>query len=388
MLTRATRIKVLIFGLISVVVLAYTGFHYANLGRYLGLRGYYVVHLDLANTGGIFPHADVTYRGVSVGRVGNLHLTSNGVEADLNISNSAPPIPAHLHAAVADLTAVGEQYVDLRPATAAGPYLTGGSVIPRSATQLPLPVTSVLESVNTLATSLPLTSLRSLMDALGTGFADQGGTLQSLIDGQSALVKAAYATIPQTKALIRDGRRVLATQIAEGDALNSFGRSAALLAHRLRQSDGDIGRLLVAAPQAASQVAGLLSDNDPGLGVLIANLLTTSEVTLTRGAALRELLSAFPAAVAAGSTVITPKGARFGVALTFFNPLPCTTGYRGTVYRNGLDTSGGPALNKAARCALPASSGVDVRGSAHAPAGGGVPAAATPGLGRLLGLNP
>jgi phospholipid/cholesterol/gamma-HCH transport system substrate-binding protein len=261
-------------------------------------------------------------------------------------------------------------------------------VIPQRDTQLPLPVTSLLESVNTLATSLPLTSLRSLMDALGTGFSNQGTTLQSLIDGNSALVKAAYATIPQTKALISDGRQVLATQIAEGSALNSFGRSAALLAHRLRQSDAAIGNLLVNAPQAAAQVAGLLTDNNPGLGVLIANLLTTSEVTLTRGAALQELLSAFPAAVAAGSTVITPKGARFGVALTFFNPLPCTTGYRGTVYRNGLDTSAGPALNKSARCTLPASSGVDVRGSAHAPAGGGVPAAATPGLARLLGLTP
>jgi phospholipid/cholesterol/gamma-HCH transport system substrate-binding protein len=388
MLTRGTRFKVGIFAVIAVVVLAYTGFHYANLGRYLGLRGYYVVHLNLANTGGIFPHADVTYRGVSVGRVGDLHLTSTGVEADLNISNSAPPIPARLHAAVADLTAVGEQYVDLLPVTTAGPYLTGGSVIPLAQTQLPLPVTSVLSSVNTLSTSLPLSSLRSLMDALGTGFANQGTTLQGLVDGQSALLKAASATIPQTKALISDGRTVLATQIAEGDALNAFGRNAALLAQRLRQSDGSIGKLITAGPQAAAQLAGLLTDNNPGLGVLIANLLTTSEVTLTRGAALQELLSGLPAAVAAGSTVITPHGARFGVALTFFRPLPCTTGYRGTVYRNGLDTSAGPALNKAARCALPAGSGVDVRGSAHAPSGGGVPAAASPGLARLLGLNP
>src|SRR5262249_27434301 len=100
MLTRGTRITVLVFAVIAVVVLASAGFHYANLGRYLGLRGYSVVHLDLANTGGIFPHADVTYRGVSVGRVGDLHLTSTGVEADLNISNSAPTIPARLHAAV------------------------------------------------------------------------------------------------------------------------------------------------------------------------------------------------------------------------------------------------------------------------------------------------
>jgi phospholipid/cholesterol/gamma-HCH transport system substrate-binding protein len=226
------------------------------------------------------------------------------------------------------------------------------------------------------------------MDALGTGFAGQGTNLQGLIDGQSSLVQAAYHTIPQTKKLIRDGRTVLATQIAESSSLNSFARSAALLAQRLRQTDDSLGQLIVNAPEAAAQLAGLLTDNNPSLGVLIANLLTTSDVTLTRGAAMRELLSALPAAIAAGSTVITPRGARFGVALTFFNPLPCTTGYGGTVYRNGLDTSPGPAVNRGAHCALPAGSGVDVRGAAHAPSGGGVPAAAAPGLARLLGLNP
>jgi phospholipid/cholesterol/gamma-HCH transport system substrate-binding protein len=388
MLTRATRVKAAAFALIAVLVLAYTGFHYAGLGRYLGLRGYYVVHMNLANSGGLFPHADVTYRGVSVGRVGAMRLTSTGIQVDLNISDSAPRIPAQLQAAVADLTAVGEQYVDLRPRTSSGPYLASGSVIPQRETVLPLPVTTVLGSVNTLATSLPLAQLRAVMDALGTGFAGQGTNLQGLIDGQSSLVQAAYSTIPQTKTLIRDGRAVLATQIAESSALNSFAHSAALLARRLRQTDDSLGQLIVNAPQAAAQLAGLLTDNNPSLGVLIANLLTTSDVTLTRGAAMRELLSALPAAIAAGSTVITPRGARFGVALTFFNPLPCTTGYGGTVYRNGLDTSPGPAVNRGAHCALPAGSGVDVRGAAHAPSGGGVPAAAAPGLARLLGLNP
>ena len=120
-------------------------------------------------------------------------------------------------------------------------------------------------------------------------------------------------------------------------------------------------------------MADLLANTNPGLAVLIANLLTTSEVTLTRGQALDELLSVLPADIAAGSTVITSKGADFGMALTFFDPLPCTAGYGGTVYRNGLDTSPPPPLNTSASCTQPASSGVDVRGSAHAPNGGGVP---------------
>jgi len=388
MLTRATRLRLVAFALIGAAVIAYTGFHYANLGRYLGLRSYYVVRLDLASGGGVFPNADVTYRGLSVGRVGAMRLTDSGVEVDLDISDSAPPIPASLHASVADLTAVGEEYVDLRPQTSGGPYLSNGAVIPQRDTRVPLPVTSLLGSINTLATSLPLADLRALTSELAAGFDGQGSNLQALVDGDSALVRAAYATLPQTTTLIADSRTVLATQIAEGSALDSFGKNAALLARRLAQSNAGLRRLIIDGPQAAAQVAGLLTDNNPGLGVLIANLLTTSEVTITRGQALDELLSALPAAIAAGSTVITSKGARVGVALTFFDPLPCTAGYGGTVFRNGLDTSPGPPPNTAARCALPASSGVDVRGSAQAPGGGSAPPAAQPGLARLLGLSP
>ena len=108
MLTRSIKLKLAAFAVLGVLVLGFAGFHYANLGRYLGLRGYYVVRVDLAEAGGIYPGANVTYRGFSVGRVGAMRLTATGIEADLDISNSAPPIPARLHAAVADLSAVGE----------------------------------------------------------------------------------------------------------------------------------------------------------------------------------------------------------------------------------------------------------------------------------------
>ena len=181
---------------------------------------------------------------------------------------------------------------------------------------------------------------------------------------------------------------MLATQIAESGELNSFAASARLLARQLKASDPDLSRLITAAPKAAAQVADLLAGTNPGLATLIANLLTTSEVTLTRGQALEELLSVLPADIAAGSTVITSGGANFGMALTFFSPLPCTAGYGGTVDRNGLDTSPPPPLNTSASCAQPASSGVDVRGSANAPSGGGVPPAAQPGLADLLGVSP
>jgi phospholipid/cholesterol/gamma-HCH transport system substrate-binding protein len=381
MLTLGTKFKLAAFVVLAVIVLAFTAVRYANLGRFVGLSGYYTVKMYLPESGGLYNSANVTYRGVSVGRVGALNLTANGVVADLDISNSAPKIPATgLQATVANLSAVGENYVNLRPQTSSGPYLTDGSVIPQRVTQVPLPVTSLLTSLNALVSSVPQQSLRVVVDELGTAFQGQGPNLQVLLDTSSTLTKAANQDIPQTTRLINDGRTVLATQAAETAAIKSFGASARNLASRIAASNGDLANLLTNGPQAAEQAAGLLQDNSIALGAVIANLLTASDVTLTRQSNLNEMLSALPAAIAAGNTVITSKGANFGLALTFFSPLPCTSGYGKTVYRNGLNTSPAP-LNTSAACTSPVSSGIDVRGAAQAPKNGSVPAAIQPGSG-------
>lgn len=384
MLTLATRLKNIAFLIIGVLVVGYIGFRYADLGRYVGMRGYYVVGMDLPETGGLFPGSDVTYRGVSVGRVGALHLTATGVRADLHIDDSAPKIPASLSAVVADLSAVGEEYVDLRPSRGGRPYLADGGTIPRSATQVPPPVTNLLTNVNNLAASVPLDSLRTVVDELGTAFQGRGEDLQTLLDTASDFTKAADAAVPGTNQLIFDGQTVLRSQREEGYALTSFGRSARLLAGQLDSSDTDLRRLITTAPVAASEISGLLRDLDPSLSVLLANLTTTSDLMVTRQRGLEELLVRLPQVAAAGATAINSRGVDFGMALTFFSPLPCTRGYGGTTYRNGLDTASGPPLNTAASCRMPASSGVDVRGSANAPYGGGVPDPTRPGVSPAL----
>ncbi|HEY3477941.1 MAG TPA: MlaD family protein [Streptomyces sp.] len=380
MLTRATVLKNVAFLLIAVLVLGYIGVRYADLGRYVGLRGYYTVKVELPEAGGLFEHADVTYRGVSVGRVGPITLTGDGVEAQLRINDSAPRIPSHLKAVVASLSAVGEQYIDLRPSTDAGPYLRNGSRVAEADTTVPAPVTNLLTSVNDLAGSVPLKSLRTVVDEFGNAFAGQSDNLQSLLDTSGQFISAADTNLPGNTTLMADGRTVLRTQADEGDAIKSFATSASQLAAQLNTSDTDLRRLIAAAPEAAGQVTALLRDVGPQLSVVLANLLTTSDVAVTRQRGIQEFLVTVPRVVAAGSTAIDSKGAHFGLAVTFFAPLPCTSGYGGTTYRNGLDTAApATALNTAARCTAPASSGTDVRGSANAPGGGGVPEPAQPG---------
>ncbi|MFD7862886.1 MCE family protein [Streptomyces sp. NPDC057682] len=385
MITLAIRLKNLAFLIIAVLVLGFLGIRYADLGHYVGMRDYYTVKLQLPRTGGLFTHSNVTYRGVSVGRVGPIELTDDGVEAELRIDKSAPDIPDDLKAVVASLSAVGEQYVDLRPARNEGPYLANGSVIEQAETTVPAPVTNVLTSVNDLASSVDLESLRTVVDEFGTAFTGRGDDLQVLLDTGSDFVQAADDALPVNTRLMEDGEKVLRTQVEQGQALKGFASGAKELAEQLKGSDTDLRKLIAVTPDATGQISGLLRDLDPAFGVVVANLLTTSDVAVTRQRGLEELLVKLPAVVAAGASAVDEDGARFGMSITFFEPLPCTSGYGGTTYRNGLDTSPGPAVNTKARCASSPGTGINVRGSANAPKGGPLPAPARPGTLPLPG---
>ncbi|MCX2968337.1 MULTISPECIES: MCE family protein [Streptomyces] len=402
MLTTATKLKNLAFLVIGTLAVAYLGAVYADLGRFVGLPDHYRVQVELAETGGLFTGAKVTYRGVSVGRVAAIDLTDTAVVAELHIDDDAPRVPADLTAEVAALSAVGEQYLDLVPATDVGPYLADGAVIDRQDTTTPAHVTEMLTSLDALVASVDTASLRTVVDELGQAFDGRGDDVATLLDTSGEFLAAADEALPATTALITDAETVLRTQSEEGEALRSFAAGTKELAAELRDHDSDLRRLISATPGAVNQVTALLRDVDPGLSVVLANLTTTSELLVTRQRGVEELLIQAPRAVAAAATAVTQEGdLRLGMALTFFAPLPCTAGYEDTVLRNGLDTSPAPPLNTDARCTAPPGSGQNVRGSANAPDGGPVPDPVRPGaagapdpsgegprdLGGLLGLE-
>ena len=127
MLTRFIRIQLAIFAIVSVIGVAVMAWNYVQVPTLLGL-GRNEVTLKLPTSGGLYRFSNVTYRGVEVGKVTEMRVTPTGAEAVLSIATS-PKIPADLVAEVRSVSAVGEQYVDLRPRTDSGPYLKNGSVI-------------------------------------------------------------------------------------------------------------------------------------------------------------------------------------------------------------------------------------------------------------------
>ncbi|ASR34072.1 ABC transporter substrate-binding protein [Prauserella marina] len=370
MLLRKAKIQLIAFAIISVLAIAYALVRFTDIEKVFGTGGY-TVQLELNESGGIFTGAEVTYRGYNIGRVGELSLTETGLKAELDIEPEAPKVPSDLHAMVANRSAVGEQFVDLRPVTDNGPYLADGSVIPAERASTPVPTEKVIGDLDSLASSVPTDALRTVVDESYEAFRGTGDDLQVLMDTTRDFTKVAKQYLPQTVELLNSGNVVLNTQNDLATSMKEFSSDLASVSETLKNSDADIRELIGITPQAANQVSELLAESGPGLGSVVANLLTTSNLLFTRQDGLEQALVTYPV-VAGGAFSVAPDDgtAHLGLALNLFNPPSCTKGYRAPEeYRPGDDTTPRPP-DSSAYCAEPPGSPINVRGSQNAPYNG------------------
>jgi phospholipid/cholesterol/gamma-HCH transport system substrate-binding protein len=350
---RSVKIQLVAFALISLLGIFYVGSNY--VGFHFLRPGPYNVALILPETGGIFPNAAVTERGVTVGKVGGLHLETGDtcgdqqhcVKVDLQIEHDHQ-IPADVHATVANLSAVGEQYVDLQPLRGGAPYLHAGSVIHADDATIPPSDAQLLVNLDDLVTSVNRKHLSTMIDELGKGFADLGPALQSLIDNGNALTADAIRSLPEQLRLIEYSKTVLDTQNAVSQEFKAWAATWASFSDQLRQSDSDLRGVFDHGVAASKQLTALLRDNAPALPTLLGNLITFNQIQAVRLPYVRATLELFPAQVAGGFYVTPGDGtAHFGMVND--NANPCTTGYSSTKLRgNNADGNtpsdwGGPA---------------------------------------------
>lgn len=159
---RLTKIQLAIFAVITVITLTVMAVFYLRLPATFGI-GTYGVSADFVAGGGLYKNANVTYRGVAVGRVESVGLSPNGVIAQMRL-NSETAIPSNVTATVKSVSAVGEQYIDLVPPSApASTKLRNGSRIERQNTRIGQDVAELLRRSETLVNSLGDTRLRELL---------------------------------------------------------------------------------------------------------------------------------------------------------------------------------------------------------------------------------
>ncbi len=367
MITRRVRIQLIFFVVITLLGCTYVGARYAQLDKVF-IDDSYTVVVHFEDSGGIFAGGEVTYRGVSVGKVDKLELTDSGVDVYLDIENGYDEIPSDAKAIVGNRSAVGEQYVELQPQTESKPFLQEDDEIAVENTELPISTNTILTDISNTVQSVDQEALRTTVDELGTAFAGTGEDLQSIIDAGNSFIEAADENFDVTTALIEDSNTVLRGQIASESALRTFATQLSLFSGTLADSDPALRQVIDSGSFAANQLRTFLEANDVELSELIRDLTTTGNVIVKHLKGIQQVLVVYPYVVEGGFTVVSksPNGlydAHFGLIIS--QQAVCTKGYEGTVKRPPREGANVP-MNEDARCTEPATK-TNARGAQHAP---------------------
>lgn len=341
MISRLTKIQLVIFAIVTVLGGAFVGGRYAQIDRLVVDRSF-PVSAQFKDSGGIFAGAQVTYRGIPVGKVGKLEFKDNGVRARLDIENDAPKIPADVLAVVANKSAIGEQFVDLQPRASSAPYLRAGSSISLRNTRIPIDTTTLLVDIDNLVSSVNTDSLRTMVDELGQAFEGTGQDLGTILDTSSEFIQAADDNIEVTRALINDSESVLQTQIDKQGELSTFSKNLALLSDSLVEADPDLRRLFDEGSDSARTLNAVVKENSPDLGNAIRDLVTANKPLSENVLGLQAIFILYPYLVEGSFSVLdkVPNtddyNATFGLVLSGGLPPPPTCTYD----QNGGATSG------------------------------------------------
>lgn len=272
----------------SLLVILVVGVAYLMLGT-LGrnpFRESIGVEVLLAETGGLLPDQDVTLRGVKVGHVQSVDIDGDGVRVKVALDGDAR-IPVTGIARVSSLSPVGEQFLDFRPTTDDGPFLTDGAVIEEDNTSIPVPMATMLSNLEPMLSQVSPEQLGAVVDELGTG-PEGVEKLRDIVGGGTFLVSTLSSVLPQTVGLINTSKVVVATMSDTAPGLRS---TAASLAETLRGAgsmDGGLRQMLTQTPQTLAGVDALFTDNSPVMVQLLGNLATVSQMAYLREPALRE----------------------------------------------------------------------------------------------------
>src|SRR5271165_901926 len=369
MLTRFVRIQLAIFAIVGIIGIIAMVLFYIQAPTLLGI-GRMTVTLELPATGGLYRFSNVTYRGVQIGKVTAVALTANGAKATLSLGTS-PKIPANLHADVLSVSAVGEQYVDLRPRTDSAPYLRNGSVIAMGDTTIPQAVGPLLDQVNALIQSLPKDKIGQLLDESFQAFNGAGYDLGSLSDSTSRISADANSVVDRTRTLTEDTGPLLDSQAKTADSVRTWARSLAGISDVVATDDSRVRTVLQNGPGAADEASRLFEQIKPTLPVLLANLTTIGQIGVTYHPSLEQLLVLLPPSDAYIQTAASfnhPDGWSKGdFAFTVDDPPICTVGFlppsqwRSPSDLSDIDTPDG------LYCKLPQDSPLAVRGARNYP---------------------
>lgn len=330
MIDRLTRMQLMIFGVVTVLTVGAISLFYLHLPAAVGI-GTYHVNANFVAGGGIYPNANVTYRGVTVGRVDSVGLAPDGVVARMQL-NGSTAIPNNVTATVKSVSAVGEQYIDLiPPESPSTDKLRNGATIDQQNTRVGQDIAGMLHEADQLVSSIGNSRLQDLLRESFKAFNGSGPELARLIESSRLLIDEANASSGETTQLIDQAGPFLEAQMRSGDSIRSLADGLARFTGEVNKADPQLRTTLKTVPGATEAANTAFSGIRPTFPVLAANLANFGRIGVIYSKSLEQALVIFPALMAALNTVAggvpSDEGGKLDFKVDLGDAPPCLTGF-------------------------------------------------------------
>ncbi|MGY4870873.1 virulence factor Mce family protein [Mycolicibacterium elephantis] len=330
MIDRLTRLQLGIFAIVTVLTVSAISIFYLKVPAALGI-GTYRVTADFVAAGGLYENANVTYRGVTIGRVESVGLSDDSVVAHMRL-NSGTPVPENITATVKSVSAVGEQYVDLvPPENASQQKLRDGANIDVSRTAVGQDIAGLLDEAQNLVASIDDSRVQDLLRETFKAFNGSGPELARLIQSSRLLIDEANASYGQVNQLIDQAGPFLDAQIRSGDDIRSLADGLARFTTEVANADPQLRNTLQTVPGATAEANELFSGIRPSFPILAANLANFGRIGVIYRKSIEHALVVFPALMAAlltvGGGVPADEGGKLDFKIDLQDPPPCLTGF-------------------------------------------------------------
>jgi phospholipid/cholesterol/gamma-HCH transport system substrate-binding protein len=240
-------------------------------------------HIDavMPSVSSLIPGARVTMAGAQVGQVGSVKQQGNGAVVQLNITDhSVTPIPADSRIVLREVTAIGENYVQLTPGTSKQ-TLSSGAVLPMSQADQYVDVDQLMSVLQGSTSQRARQLIQGLGDAVANRGQDLNGTLAGVtntIHPLADVVQILNGDRSYVDRLVSELGDVAAAAGERGQSIIQLANSGLTTFRALASENRNLSATIDQLPATLSQVrttANTLGDVTNTAAPVLANLATT-----------------------------------------------------------------------------------------------------------------
>lgn len=272
-----------ITGLVLVALIAFLAFNANSLPFIGGGTGYTAYFSEDA---GLLPGNDVRVAGVTVGHVSSVTLAGDSVRVGFVVKGTW--VGNESTVAIDIETILGTKYLALDPL--GGSAQDPGTAIPESRTTSPYDVTQAFNELSTTFQQLDTTQVANALNAISQTFANTPPSVHQALTGLASLSQAIDSQNTQIAQLLQGTDQISGTLAGESGEFQTLINDGSQLLAELQQQQSAIGSLLTGTEALATQLSGLVKEDNAEIGPMLNKLGQVTTVLVQNQSNLNQAL--------------------------------------------------------------------------------------------------